>query len=147
MGWWWKIFTLIDSSICSSPQSSIPGSNPPTRWKKCRSMAKTSPPNTGLLSQTISNHEPFLPHEGTIQELQAGQMSPLTHRNAPTAESRCSSRRNVYDSHWKSSRQLNTPLTGHWVALYWKVRQSITSTMGETTLVLKRGGTLVHGLC
>lgn len=56
MGWWRKniCFTLIDSSICSSPQSSIPGSNPPTRWKKCRSTAKTSPPSTGLLAQTQS---------------------------------------------------------------------------------------------
>lgn len=41
------------------------------------------------------------------------------------------------DSQKKSSLQSNTPLTGHWVALYWKVSQSITSMMGDTTLVLR----------
>ena len=42
------------------------------------------------------------------------------------------------DSQKKSSLQSNTPLTGHWVALYWKVCQCITSMMGDTTLVLWR---------
>ena len=39
-------------------------------------------------------------------------------------------------SQWKSSFQSNTPLTGHWVALYPKVCQFITSMIGDTTRVL-----------
>ncbi|KAA8586006.1 hypothetical protein FQN60_007575 [Etheostoma spectabile] len=44
---------------------------------------------------------------------------------------------------WKFSLQSNTPLTGHWVALNWKVCQSITSMMGDTTLVLHRDATFI----